>query len=356
VDRVAQLPSFVAHADWGSAPAKRWIAAARFDGCYVAGAPEPVGEPGTLLERLRAQAGPDACVLVGFDFPIGLPARYAEATGVRDFLALLPRLGRGEWADFYEVAGVPGEVRARRPFYPKRPGGTNYRQLLDALGAARIDELRRRCELGSPPASPLFWTLGPRQVGKAAIQGWRDVLAPAVREARADIAFWPFAGRLDQLFAPSRIVVAETYPAAYYRMLGIGFGRGESKRRRADRGLRAPRLLHWAEQAGLAVEPALRIQLEDGFESDDPFDATIGLFGMLGVLVGRTPSGEPRNDPSLAVEGWILGRHEGAAATSAPLTARAMPAASVGGSTHAVTRGVPASPSRVPPRSTPSPP
>ena len=46
--------------------------------------------------------------------------------------------------------------------------------------------LLRRCERGGnghKQACCLFWTLGGNQVGKAAIIGWRDVLAPALRNS-----------------------------------------------------------------------------------------------------------------------------------------------------------------------------
>ena len=186
-------PVLVVHADWGTAPAKRWLASAALqDGRYLARTPEPVGEAGTLLHRLRA-AGTEAdgSVLLGFDFPIGLPLAYARRVGVDCFTDLLSRLGRGEWDRFYEVAETPEAIGPRRPFYPRRPGNTRQRHLVDALGVDTIDCLRRRCELAHEDrraASPLFWTLGAQQVGKAAIAGWRDVLGPGLRDASLDVA------------------------------------------------------------------------------------------------------------------------------------------------------------------------
>jgi hypothetical protein len=52
--------------------------------------------------------------------------------------------------------------------------------------------------------------------------------------------------------------------------------------------------------------------LRDGFgpndDGEDPFDALIGLFGMLNVLLGRQSSGEPSDPRVRRIEGWILGR------------------------------------------------
>jgi hypothetical protein len=110
-------------------------------------------------------------VLVGFDFPIGLPARYAAAAGVESFRALLPDLGLGRWARFYDVADRASEISVERPFYPHRPGGASQAHLASALGVGHLDELLRLCERRTPTrrkACCLFWTLGGNQVGKGA--------------------------------------------------------------------------------------------------------------------------------------------------------------------------------------------
>src|SRR5262245_50650609 len=73
--------------------------------------------------------------LVGFDFPIGLPLAYARRVGIGDFLAALPRLGHGEWNQFYDLAESPGDSTPYRPFYPRRPGGSSHKHLCEALGA-----------------------------------------------------------------------------------------------------------------------------------------------------------------------------------------------------------------------------
>jgi hypothetical protein len=248
-------PILIAHADWGSAPKKRWLARATLqrDGRYRAHAPEPVGNARTLLARLQADAGPDGAILLGFDFPIGLPAAYAQRAGVADFLSLLPRLGHDEWADFYRVAERPAEISLHTPFYPQRPGDTRQQHLLDGLGVKTIDVLRRRCDRATSDrraACPLFWTLGGQQVGKAAIRGWREVLVPALRATEIDLTIWPFSGTLYELIRPGRIVVAETYPAEFYAHLGVAFapsrpGRRSGKRVQSDRAANAGTLLAW---------------------------------------------------------------------------------------------------------------
>jgi hypothetical protein len=303
------LPSVVAHADWGLHPKKRWLARAtrQADGRYRARAAEPVGLLDTFMARLEEAAGSGGPVLLGFDFPIGLPIAYAERAGITDFETAL----RGFEGRFYDVAARPNEICLDRPFYPMRPGGCCRQQLLAGLGLAWSD-LLRRCDWRSatrPAACALFWTLGGQQVGKAAITGWRDLLAPALRDGR-DLALWPFRGSLDALLARHRCVVAETYPAEAYRHLGLNLkgGKGKQTVRRSN----APPLLAWASAAGVDLDPALRAQIEDGFgddpRGDDRFDAVVGLAGMLNVVLGRRPAGDPDDDVVRRIEGWILGQ------------------------------------------------
>jgi hypothetical protein len=311
------MPRLVAHADWGSQPAKRWLAAARRDGGrFRVGAPVHVEAPARLLPGLAAEAGGSASVLAGFDFPIGLPLAYARRAGVRGFRSLLPVIGGA----FFEVAERPEEISLLRPFYPMRPGGASQRQLVEGLGLSSADELLRVCDRATGTrraAAPIFWTLGAQQVGKAAIAGWEEVLIPALRGA-LDVALWPFEGALAELLAPGRVVVAETYPAEYYARLGVDLAASpeegpSGKRVQASRAAQAPRLVAAARELGVELAPELRAQIDDGFgkrpDGEDRFDATVGVLGMLGVVLGRHPAGEPEDPEVRAVEGWILG-HE----------------------------------------------
>jgi hypothetical protein len=314
-------PALVMHADWSVRPRKRWMAVAslRSDGGYHATAPEAVGDPATLVERMRAAGGANEAALLGVDFPLGIPHAYAERAGIsawRDFLTALDgEAGR----EFFAVATRREEISLRRPFYPQRPGGTRPAHLLAGLDVATLDDLRRRCERGDPSrraAAPLFWTLGGQQVGKAAISGWRDVIVPALREAAHAIALWPFDGELDELLRPGRVVLAETYPAECYRHLGVTFvatpGQRGGKRVRAARRANAAALFDWAAAVGVGLSAALRAQLGDGFgeraDGEDRFDAVVGLFGMLNVVLGRRSPGAPPDLRTRRIEGWILGQ------------------------------------------------
>jgi prephenate dehydratase len=307
----------VYHADWSANKAKRWAAAAtKARGRWRARAPERVGDATTLLQRVREDSDPGS-VVAGFDFPIGVPRAWAERAGVGSFRDLPPLLGHGRWSDFFRPAEQPHEIRLERPFYPRRGGGTSQRHLVEGLGVPSMDALLRRVDRRTErrrAACAVFWTLGPNQVGRAAIAGWRDLLGPALLDGD-DLALWPFDGELDELVADRPTVVAETYPAAFYRPLGVGGAKTSAEdRRRSATALRA-----YADGLDIELEPRLEAELATGFADDDRFDAFVGLLGMLAVLEGRLPSGEPRDDPAvLSVEGWMLGEPGSPAPTPAP--------------------------------------
>jgi len=69
-------------------------------------------------------------VLIGFDFPIGVPEAYATNIQLFNCADFLGCLGRPPYERFFDVAQAPHEISLQRPFYPSRPGGTNQMQLL----------------------------------------------------------------------------------------------------------------------------------------------------------------------------------------------------------------------------------
>ena len=157
----------------------------------------------------------------------------------------------------------------------------------------------------------MFWTLGANQVGRAAIIGWRDVIAPAVRTDRPPV-LWPFDGSLQDLLKPGNLVFVETYPAECYAwFLESGLkGKGKLEVRRKA----APALLNWARSANVTLDLELRRAIGEGFpDGDDAFDAAVGLFGMLEVLLRGRSSCEPNEESVRKLEGWILGQESASA-------------------------------------------
>ncbi len=300
----------VAHCDWSVNARKRWMTVAELvDGIWVVSLPELVQESRELIALLQTRAGQRRHVLIGFDFPIGLPEWYAAQTGFRSFRQALAALGNDVWYNWFNVATHHSEISLHRPFYPMRPGGTRRDHQLTALRADDQKLLLRRCELATADrqaACSLFWTLGGNQVGKGAISGWREVIVPNLDA----IGLWPFDGELSDLSRRCPVVVAETYPGDVYAQLGIGRS-GWSKRRQPDRQRVGATISTWLDARPRIDAAAIHSQLEDGFGADsageDRFDAFVGLLGMLAVVDGERGEGAPQSLAVTTHEGWILG-------------------------------------------------
>lgn len=312
-------PAIVVHADWSTDPKKRWLVRAVLDGdVYQVGAPELVGDVSSLFLRNSRLAGSGSMVM-GFDFPIGLPDAYARLTQVASFSELLPLLGSDRWERFFDVAERPSEISATRPFYPLRSGKKGEHKQADlvaALGVTSMSDVLRRCDraqAGRNAACSLFWTLGGNQVGRAAISGWRDVLGPLRRQGNQQIGLWPFDGGCEKLLEAHQCVVVETYPANACMQLGLGApGRGWSKRKQHDRRRHATALTNWIKGLSIEFDQELQNAIDDGFgaasNGEDAFDAAVGLFEMLDVILGNRAEGNPDDEGVTKREGWIFGQ------------------------------------------------
>jgi hypothetical protein len=125
-----------------------------------------------------------------------------------------------------------------------------------------------------------------------------------------EVAIWPFAGPLQDLLVPWRVVVAETYPAEFYNHLGIAFrapGQGRNPVS-ATRPAPSTPLPCWPVLPGSAYSLTQAFALDPGRlwrdrRREDRFDAVIGLFGMLNILRGDRQSGEPTQGAIRRIEG-----------------------------------------------------
>ncbi len=114
----------VYHADWGTAPKKRWLCNAVREGDgYRAHSPALVGDHRGFMNRVKKETGETGAAVVGFDFPIGIAARYAALLGVTEFKPFLLQLGDGDFVDFYRISVTSSEISKYRPFYPQAPAG-----------------------------------------------------------------------------------------------------------------------------------------------------------------------------------------------------------------------------------------
>jgi hypothetical protein len=158
-------------------------------------------------------------------------------------------------------------------------------------------------------ASCLFWTLGAKQCGRAALAGWDKVVRPAVRSRDGNITLWPFDGDLETLLDRSRVVIAETYPADAYHQLGLSPPIIKSRQERCQQ--HAAALLGSAASMDLEIDFDLKGAIRAGFGADrraqDRFDAMVGLLAMLQVVRGGRAAGAPADPTTRCLEGWIVG-------------------------------------------------
>jgi hypothetical protein len=298
------------HADWSIRKTKRWLAMAerRKSGWEISSL--KTAPPG-LAQMLLATAR-NKRVLAGFDFPIGVPAKWARAMALKSFPDFLKQLRENKYPAFFDAASSASEISLERPFYPaSAKAGVKQEHLYKALGFEAFDDLRRRCEgptQNRVAACPLFWTLGANQVGKGALSGWREVIIPCVEEKAR---LWPFDGDLD-FESPNGLTITETYPAETYGWLGINFQGKGGKKSQAKRREFIPTILGWLEARNISLSEDANAQLRDGFgaaaDGEDRFDTFCGACGMIEIVNGCRAADAPDNLDIRDFEGWILGQ------------------------------------------------
>jgi hypothetical protein len=300
----------LAHADWSVRKSGRWLVTAEpSKGRWRINEPVMVNVNGLLGDDIGIRG------MLGVDVPIGVPIHWAKLVKIDCFLRALKNFGEGCWVDTLHPAVTADQISLFRPFYPHKTGGAKQVHILKALDACHINLLRRHCDFdqeGRPAASPLFWTLGAAQVGKAAIDFWLSVLRPAVLAEQVHV--WPFHGTLDALANKAKPIVAETYPGEAYSWFNLEITKkNRSKRRIDDRLLDSQRLLEVVSNLDFDLEPNAEEQVINGFKNggEDAFDAFVGLLAVVSVVKGHRPEPEIRDDAVRQTEGWILGRKPG---------------------------------------------
>ena len=305
------------HADWGLDPDKRWVTAIqqRDDGTGIIQQPQPFQQYSDWLFANDFAASP---VLIGVDFPIGLPVDYAKAVNITDFKAFLAGKQGPDWAEFSAVADRLSEVSLSRPFYPRaRVNADDKAEMppqqawLRKLGLAK-PQTYRQCDLATDDrksAASLFWTVGANQVGKAALAGWRDLVRPLLGDQPERVGLWPFDGDLPDLLAEKPIVLAETYPGEIYSWFDC---KPTSKTKRESRRGVMAKLNRAIADLGLTITDEAAAMLADGFGDDrhgeDRFDSFVGALGLYAIVSDKRSTPVPDDPIFRTVEGWILGQ------------------------------------------------
>jgi hypothetical protein len=291
------------HSDWSTNARKRWSTTAvrTEDGWLV----ERITQTPPSDEFLDDLFGRGKPTLAGFDFPIGLPLVSLNRldVGFREFIC------SPHAKSFLEPAASLFGISPARPFYRKHPTGGRRAHLLTALECGTFDQLLRECDRPTSTrgrAESIFWTVGARQVGKAALAGWREVLMSALARGAA---LWPFDGTLAELQGQA-LTIAETYPAEAYQH--VGMRRTIGKRTQAGRKDGCAAMRAWADLNRITFSTGIEQAMRDGFgpraDGEDAFDALAGLCGMIEVADGRRAEAPAMPPLSYPREGWILGQ------------------------------------------------
>jgi hypothetical protein len=292
------------HSDWSVSPKKRWSATALRSSkgwSIVCLQKAPDGFVDYLLNH-------PGSTLAGFDFPIGLPSFYVKQTSF-GFRSLISDPSSNRAQCFLSPTETLFEISTDQPFYRKHPQGGSHSILFERLRCRSIDDLLRQCDRKTKNrsrAETIFWTVGAKQVGKAALAGWREILIPCRAQGAS---LWPFDGPLSSL-QTSKLTIAETYPAEAYQH--IGMPRTVKKRSQAGRQVAGKIMLDWAAKYNVSFTKAIEMDILDGLgsgkEGEDPFDALAGLCGIIEVVDGRRAEAPTLKESVRLEEGWILGQ------------------------------------------------
>jgi len=298
-------------ADWSKDPAKRAVcvadvAARRVE--YVRrSSPWTVGS----LIRVASEDVRGGRSVVAFDAPIGVPASYLAAVrpgpGPFTFVDWLP--GTLAIPGFYEPSKSVAEWSPRRPFFAVPPGKGGRSRWEESLRALHIDP-RRRIDRKARGSSPFIAAGTAGSVGSAAAAIWQE-LAVLVdkREPTPELRVWPFEGRLEDLTASARVVVAEIFPRTAYAVALSSHPVAHRRPMRIAKTKEACRIAaldrlsesRWITERGVEL-----LGRDDAAGNEDVFDAFLAAAALLrSVLEGDPLSIEALEDA--VAEGGILG-------------------------------------------------
>lgn len=236
-------------------------------------------------------AGDADQILIAADLPIGIPADptdvYASANPPT-FLGWLDeawkRCENDCWRNQLIASGVDRRT-SHKPFVSLGKG--QQRGGWDG---------KRRCDQIANAESVYAVDHGPKQVGKAALQFWFDVMIPLRRSFPKQTAVWPFEETRN-----AKVIFAECYPALCQRML---FGGNVSKRNSLAVATALSELTSDPDTRAVASLPTW-IHAASSEDEFDMFVTAIAISKM--IRKQRSIFQVPAVSEIQQVEGWILG-------------------------------------------------
>jgi hypothetical protein len=247
-------------------------------------------------------AASDGRTLVGFDFAFSLPwnsglaslpACFAGLSGARqlwtfidDFCSDMPFLHAGP---IWQAQESPF-----RPFIKFWSRANEYQGDLFNGGQLRKTEVAAQAG-GLRPKS--VYRLAGHQVGAGSFAGMR-LLNRVARAQKSEIAIWPF-----ESIAAARVVIAEIYPAAFYRLAHCSRPTPKQVKSGAHAGIASAALSLFGARYDRRIP-----------DSIDAIDALISAAAMMRLAQNPALLGT-FDDPDISGnEGWIFGIQHGAQA------------------------------------------
>lgn len=246
-----------------------------------------------FVRHIKDKAVPKPIVIAA-DVPIGLPRKPDDvllAVRAKSFLIWLVQTSRRlkktkqSWRDGL-IAKGPANRTALQP-------------VVSFHGIDTIDPAipaKRLCDELSRGESVYCVDHGQKQVGKAALQFWFEVLLPLRRTFKKRLAVWPF-----EAIEGKDIIIAECYPAECQRMV---FGRGLHKRQSFNVAQALCDLLSTKDVSGIDTPTWIYAA-----SSEDEVDMFATAFAFRENLAH--PDNffwyPPDHPECRTVEGWMLG-------------------------------------------------
>jgi hypothetical protein len=218
-------------------------------------------------------------LLITADVPIGVPEGYGEV--LQDHKGFLPWLDSRSKQDWHQMVAHSVREQTRvSPFVDRAKGEKK------ASGCFPL----RKCDVATK-AESLYWCVGAKQVGKAALHFWQECLIPLREELQGDLAVWPF-----EQHDGKGVVVAECYPASLCRSV---YGRVVKKTSASD----VASAVYWLwERMPEICDQQTWLQAASSEDDFDMFSTAVALLQKKAEMPAILQS------PKAAVpfEGWML--------------------------------------------------
>lgn len=232
-------------------------------------------------------------VLIAADVVIGLPSApcdvYSEikASTFLDWLMLTDqrlKTSKASWSEGL-IASSFSERTFAKPFVS-----------LKKRASKKEVEAKRRCDELSGGESVYCVDHSAKQVGRASLQFWFEVLVPLRKEFHDQLAVWPFESIVDK-----KVIVAECYPAASQERV---YGSTISKRDPLKVASALKQLERELKDEGVKVDIGTWIHAASSEDEFDMFSTAVHMLRTDDELLYAFPESLAK---CRTLEGWMLG-------------------------------------------------